>query len=272
MTFRFVRACVALFVMAIPMAGQTVTTNNQGTQRPLTSPNQTSVPISGKLKIDGISGQLQVEDITAREKKSWAETWLPILSPLLAILITIIGWTRSAKNMHLELIEQRSERAEDNGRTVLTARVGVLRKSLREFYRPFKQRSETNFKLAKLMKQGREFRTLPALLEDRAQFSDNQNALIEEIIDIGAFLTRLIDDHGGKILDEDRKYFTRVDEHFRLLRLAYSGHIQGELDSFTGKEYPRELDEIIEQRIAGLEAEVAAIELEIKNLTRVDSK
>lgn len=204
--------------------------------------------------------------------KAWYQDplFVSIAGWLVALLGISIQISAQRRQINLQLAEERRQinderREQEKGRREqlavenARARADKICEKLNEFFLPYKQLSDTNRLLRQIVGKGKpdDFRVLLALLNGDS-LSDNDRALIEEIVSIGKRLEGLLADRSG--YDDDRELrplFALAAEHFRVLRLAYERKLGGEPESFRGKVYPRELDGRLESRIDSLEAELA---------------
>ena len=132
---------------------------------------------------------------------------------------------------------------------------------LNEFYAPFEQLRQKSARLYEVFKgsRGDNFRTLPALLR-KEDFSKNEHQLLQEIISIDKQLETMIIEYSGLIDKPDiRKLLSQAATHFYIIRAAYEGLLEGDVDRFTPYVFPRELDDVIKQEISELNARLKAL-------------
>jgi hypothetical protein len=97
------------------------------------------------------------------------------------------------------------------------------------------------------------------------KFEGNDKVLLDEIIKIGEETENLILKSSGLVDDDIQSLLGKATTHYRVLRLAHQGMLQGEPEKFEGHVYPRELDPVITDKIR-------QIQEEISRLTRVDAR
>ena len=159
----------------------------------------------------------------------------------------------------------------------LIERRNLLYKKLTEFYLPLNSMINRSKNLYKLFVEGKpdskEFRVLTHLLKPETVYSDgrkitfsqNDKALLKQIIEIGANIRKLIDEKGGLIEDEeligvykpnseitdvflkeDVTLLSLIYTHYSVIQLAFEGDLTGEADKFENFVYPRELNKILQ--------------------------
>lgn len=159
-------------------------------------------------------------------------------------------------------------------------RKDIMRK-LDEFYGPLMSYINILSGLNNVFRRGKPsgFRTLNFLL-DRNEYPDvvlspSDKKIIEEMLDVEQKIEDLVITKGG-LVDDKKLMFSYVPDptvtdikldkgisllalaivHFRLLRLAYEGHISGEVERYSSFVYPRELDGILKSRLDALRGEL----------------
>lgn len=142
-------------------------------------------------------------------------------------------------------------------------------KKLNEFYGPFLQLRNKSYCLYKIFdEQFREkdakFSALRYLLDGKS-FSGNNDKLLQQIIEIGGKCEQLIHDKAGLIDNQTirNEILPRLTTHFLILRLAYEGQLEGEVDRFREFTFPYQIDEMIKKRIADLEARLRELDQEL---------
>lgn len=165
---------------------------------------------------------------------------------------------------------------------------GLINKKLNEFYGPLQTYLNTSREIFRIFATNKPkgFRTLTYLLnptqfyqspsgEDiQINLDANDKVLLDEIFVIGEKIETLIIEKSGLVDVEalrvkylPNKGFTDVTlegngllaiaiVHLRLIRLAYKGVLQGNVERFESYVYPRELNGIIEKRIQELQSEL----------------
>jgi len=163
-------------------------------------------------------------------------------------------------------------------------------KKLNEFYGPLVSYLNVVKALYRIFSANKpeEFRTLSYLLNPKQEYnSDNGNItitltdsdykLLNEIIEVERQIEILIIQKAG-LIDDDTLMFDDCNDplkkdpqveklsllsvavtHFRVLRLAAEGHFLGENERFTDFEYPKDLDNKLQERIDELKQELAEL-------------
>lgn len=166
----------------------------------------------------------------------------PIIIGFGALLISVYQIRRSEKQKKDE--NKRSE----------------IYKKLNDFYGPFIHlRKKSDILYSKFQKNYRtldpNFSTLKYLLKGH-QFKNNEKALLEEIINLGAECEKLIHSKAG-LIDDDllrNDLIPKASTHYLLLRLAYNGNLSGDMDNFIDSSFPNEIDAQLEDRKKELES------------------
>lgn len=159
----------------------------------------------------------------------------------------------------------------------------LITKKLNEFYGPLLSYLNIVKALYQLFRANKPagFRTLIFLLDRNQEYeidgikqtvvlSKSDEQLLKEIIEIEQKIEDLIVERGG-LVDDPALMFKYIPDptytdvnlvnygllatavaHFRILRRAYQGHIQGEVERFKDFVYPRELDKVLRERIEKL--------------------
>jgi hypothetical protein len=147
-------------------------------------------------------------------------------------------------------------------------RKAEIYKILNDLYGPFGQlRAKSSllyekFKTGKKANTGDQFSTLMYLLEHGLEgFSENDKALLAEIIKIGGDCEKLIVEKAGLIDDEAlrKDWFPKVERHYLIIRLAYQGVLKGQSDLYQDTTFQYEIDGLIEQRIKALHEELGKL-------------
>ena len=136
---------------------------------------------------------------------------------------------------------------------------------LNEFYGPFLQlrkRSELLYSIfvKKFKDADPTYRTLNHLLSGK-KFEGNDKVLLEQIIEIGDESLKLINTKAGLIDDENLRdqLIPQFCNHLIILKLAYQGDFEGEIDRFHDYVYPQTLIDAIHQRFNQLQYELNQI-------------
>lgn len=173
-------------------------------------------------------------------------------SVLVALSATIFGFWYNRKLLKTNLTHNENSLNQKNREDEKKE----IYKKLNEFYGPFlEMRLKSNHlyeRFAKIKKKesGKDFRTLIFLLEGN-EFIGNDKVLLEEIIKINQKLEEIITEKGGLIDDTKLRedILPRFSAHSLILRLALEKKLQGDIESFQDKTFPREIDDVLKQRI-----------------------
>ena len=135
-------------------------------------------------------------------------------------------------------------------------------KKLNEFYGPIIQlRKKSNLLYQKFSEEFRNsdpnFATLPYLLTGGV-LTSNQKILLQEILKIGEKTENLIHDKAGLIDVKELRLdlIPKATAHFLIMRLAFSGALQGDAQKYGDMTFPRDLDAKLEERKSQLEQEL----------------
>ncbi|WP_159798932.1 hypothetical protein [Flavobacterium sp. MK4S-17] len=174
--------------------------------------------------------------------------WLSYVKDLGPIIIGLLALWFS----YIQIMKTLKAKKEDEERA-------EIRKKLDELYGPLLQlRKKSNLLYEKFTEKYRvndaNFSTLIYLLNGHV-FSGNDKILLDEIIKIGELTEKLIHDKAGLIDDTNLRTVTLplATTHFLILRLAYDGALTGDISRFTNLTFPRNLDQLLEQRKFELE-------------------
>lgn len=178
-------------------------------------------------------------------------TFLKDIAPIaIGLLAILISW--------LQIKSSERQRKEEHQREDINKRIN-------DFYGPYIQlRKKSHILYLKFrrryIEKDPEFSTLKYLLRGH-KFKDNEKALLEEIITIGSKCESLIHEMAGYIDDDELKnnLIPKASTHYLLLRLAYQGHLTGDMENFIDSTFPKEIDSKLEKRIAELEDELVEI-------------
>ncbi|MES2554985.1 MAG: hypothetical protein V4604_02490 [Bacteroidota bacterium] len=220
-------------------------------------------------------------------------------APVIASIITFIGTivvaiisihnNRKTSRDNLRLVE----------RTDLIEKRNSLEKKLTEFYIPFRhylEQSKTMFKIF-LKDKPDGFRTLTYLLDREKEYgekkekvilSDNDNALLKTIIDVGRKIEDLINEKGYLIgddvefvdiykpgegyqhieYDNDLTLISLLVSHLITIRMAFQKEISGQVQKFEGFVFPNEINPKVNTKIQELENKVRLYDSQILGLIR----
>jgi len=141
-------------------------------------------------------------------------------------------------------------------------------KLINDFYAPLLVLRRTSKELHKIFKNGKDFRTLPKLI-DGEKYKDNDRVLIEEIIKIGNECKNIIVTKSGLIDDDDLReiYIPRLLTHYILIEKAFNNEIQKEVERFDGYEFPNEIDDILDNKVRDLINKLEELNLSVERKT-----
>ncbi len=130
-------------------------------------------------------------------------------------------------------------------------------KRLNNLYAPLQLLRRTSKQLHDIFKDGKDFRTLPQLLNGN-QFDENGKQLIAEIIKISDECRDLIVLNSGLIDNKDLRdlHLPKLLSHNILIKKAYKGEISNQLYRFEGYEFPNEIDIILDKKVNDLYADL----------------
>lgn len=176
---------------------------------------------------------------------------VPLLSALTGIVALLVtyrltkgSWDQARDNADRAL---RMQRAENEAK--------VIRDKLDTFFGPLSQLLATSSILYEALKSAQsnpaDFRALKAVLDGQV-FDSNSKMILEEIIELGKSAERLIAEKAGLIDEDIEEILWKLQAHYRVLRLAYSGAIKGEFARFEKYVFPREMDKAIREKTSNL--------------------
>ncbi len=157
----------------------------------------------------------------------------------IAILVAIIGWLGVYYNNIAQAT--RDERA-------------TLQKQLDEFYGPIQHlRMESNTLYENFISARRaanpEFRTLIELAKNgKSGFSSTERAILEQIVEIGNEIRKIIGEKSGLVEDRDltSKWLPLLTTHIRLFKLAWEEKLShSHLGALGNHTFPNGVDEAI---------------------------
>lgn len=134
-------------------------------------------------------------------------------------------------------------------------------KKLNSFYGPVRQLLGTSFEFSNLLRASRpdDFRTLVFLLEG-GLFEGNDKVVLQQILEIGEQIERLIQEQSGLVEDKNLyELLWKLSTHIRLIRLASKGELKSQRQRFEQYVFPREIVDKIEKEILRLNARLAEL-------------
>lgn len=101
----------------------------------------------------------------------------------------------------------------------------------------------------------------PSEMPPEYLLSKNDSALIAQIVMIGTQSDKLLRSKAGLIDDSNLRnnLIPKLSKHYTILKLAYEGKIAGDIERFSDSMYPREMDELIREKIVQLENELKTL-------------
>ncbi|MEY8849698.1 hypothetical protein AB9K26_12840 [Psychroserpens sp. XS_ASV72] len=144
-------------------------------------------------------------------------------------------------------------------------KINLLEKKLNEFYRPLLQALTTSQMLHSVLSQDKDknYRALEALIKEKDNaFSVADKILINEIIEVGKKIERIIDVHSGHVLnDKTRENIGSLVRHLRIFRATFVSEEKDNLEGIASEKfmkftYPREVNECITNDITFLTGEL----------------
>jgi hypothetical protein len=195
-------------------------------------------------------------------------------SILVSIIVIITGYCfnkRALKTSEMNTRKTLLTSSQNTDKTIASKRIeerkSEIYKKLNEFYQPlFEYRQKSTLLYLKFKEKfvvvgpdesASAFRTLTYLL-NRNEFTGNEKALLEEIINIGKLCEDLIHKKAGLIDDDSlrKDWLPRLTTHLLILRMAYQKKLSGEPEKFIDLAFPLGIDELIEERIKVLQQEL----------------
>lgn len=130
-------------------------------------------------------------------------------------------------------------------------------KRLNDFYAPLQLLRRTSKQLHNIFKDGKNFRTLPELINGN-KFDHNGIHILDEIISIGDECRNIIVKNSGLIDNKDLRdiHLPKLLTHYILIKKAFKGDISNQLKRFEGYEFPNEIDDIVDEKVNNLYEEL----------------
>ncbi len=186
-------------------------------------------------------------NIATAQDFDWVQFWSNMGVALIGVLAILFAYLQYR---HGQSNEKRKEQRQD------------IHKKLNEFYGPFLQlRKKSDILYDRFQKIHREkdpkFSTLRSLMKGEV-FEGNDNVILNEIIKIGGKCEDLIHSKAGLIDDSNLRevILPKLTTHFLILRMAYEGKFDNEIQRFDDLTFPIEVDSLIEKRFKELEKEL----------------
>jgi hypothetical protein len=139
-------------------------------------------------------------------------------------------------------------------------------KKLNEFYGPLsllRGKSEQIYRIfsERFKKENPDFRTLHYIMSnDESAFTEDEHALLKQILEIGTKVEDLVITKSGLIDDiELRSLLSRLLTHTSILKLAYEGNLKGDSSKFDLATFPRDLDKLITKKVDELKVRLEEI-------------
>jgi hypothetical protein len=139
-------------------------------------------------------------------------------------------------------------------------------KKLNEFYGPLSLLRGKSARIYRVFserfkKDDPDFKTLNYLMADgRDALTPDEQALLSQILDIGAKIEDLVIVKSGLIDDPELShYLKRLLSHTTILKLAFDGVLTGDPAKYDQDTFPREIDDHIASKIADLQRRLEEI-------------
>ena len=181
-------------------------------------------------------------------------TYAEVLPTILAALpsVVIAFWSMwLTKKMHDKDLERQEKHslAEEN------------KQKLETFYYPYLLIAKENTSLYEVFSQehrakDENYRTLTSLVLGK-EFSANDYALLEQIIENDCHLKDLINKHAD-VVDDDtiRNKLVESATHYAIIELAFKKKISGEVERFKPYVHPNDVYRLVEEKARKLEKEI----------------
>ena len=176
---------------------------------------------------------------------------LPAITGFITAMVSLVIAIRSqsmTKKLHDE-----DQRKRENEKIIKDAE-----HKLEEFYYPYLLIAKENTSLYEVFRkeyyaEDKSFRTLPALLEKK-EFSENDMAILGQIIENDVALKKLINEKAHVIEDRNlREELIKSATHYAIIELAFNKKITGEVDRFRPYVHPNDVYEKVEKKTRELE-------------------
>ena len=203
---------------------------------------------------------------------TYAEVIPTIIAALPSIAIAFWSIWQTRKMHDEDMVRQQNkaredlERQEDNARKEQEKREKKAlseenKRKLEAFYYPYMLIAKENTSLYKVFSQehlakDENYRTLTSLLSGKV-FSENDCALLEQIIENDCRLRDLINTHAN-VVDDDfiRNKLVESATHYAIIELAFKKKIIGEVERFEPYVHPNEVYGLVERKARELEKEM----------------
>jgi len=176
-------------------------------------------------------------------------SWIDLVAPIAAVLgllVAVFGIVQPIRASFLQ------------------ARITQLESRLNNFCAPFyhlRRRSERlwdKLKMGNVASKDERFNLLELLLSGKT-FSDNDQALIAEIVNIGSECEKLILNHAGLLEGKElrNEVLPEAANHFKMMKLIHDRKVTGEIDRFKDMKFKNViLDNAIEKLVNEVEQEL----------------
>ncbi|MDF1588983.1 MAG: hypothetical protein P1P93_07500 [Gammaproteobacteria bacterium] len=191
----------------------------------------------------------------------------PVVTSIIAFVMMYITARKYSKDYQLQ--QDSVKRDKEN-----LFRESELNK-IEKFYGPMKALREESFVLYQyfaieektlLKEKGKTFRTLRHLTQSNSnssdeigikKFSSHDQSILRSILDVSDKNLKLIEDHGGYIDNPElHELLGRLTAHFRTLKLAANGELEGMSEKLESIVFPREIDGAIDNEIRKIQESI----------------
>ena len=177
------------------------------------------------------------------------------------ILPTIIAVVPSAIVAIVSICQTGRMHREDRKERENKALAERIKHKLEIFYYPYLLLAKENTSLFEVFSKERlerneDFRTLSSLLSNE-EFSNNDNAILQRIIENDVHLKELINKSAHVVDDNDiREALVKSATHYSIIELAYNKKITGEVERFEPFVHPNDVYKMVEKKAMELEKEM----------------
>ena len=172
------------------------------------------------------------------------------IAALASIVVAIVSMCQTRN------IYKNDQKRRDNEKNVEEAK-----QKLKTFYYPYLLIAKENTSLYKVFSQehiaeDENYRTLTSLLSGKV-FSENDSALLEQIIENDCRLRDLINKHADVVDDDSiRNKLVESATHYAIIELAFKKKISGEVERFKPYVHPNDVYDLVEEKAKKLEKEI----------------
>lgn len=264
-----------------PSTPAAVTGQTTQTPAPSTLPAATGSPnaaTDAARVVSQAADRASTDTLTVRLVSSAGRDWTPVIIALVSVAASVLAMMITARQKNRELAQtlalkqkeldqalalKQQELDRTLGLRIREQERAELTRRLSTFYGPLKQHLMLARVLHDRLRAGDpehrtrdQFRTLVALLRND-DFSGNDKAIIQELVSTTNAARELIMTSEGIVEDEGLlTTLSKAAAHFRMLELAATKKITGEVNRFESSTFPRELDEVLERTIVDIRSRI----------------